>query len=130
MGAIILFDGECHFCNRSVQFTIKRDPAGYFQFSSLQGNYGKKLLADNQLNDDVDSMILIEDGKFYCKSTAALRICKHLKGLWPLAYLFIVIPTPIRNLVYDFIAKNRYKWFGKAESCMLPSPGIRKRFLT
>jgi predicted DCC family thiol-disulfide oxidoreductase YuxK len=128
INAIVLFDGECNFCNNSVQFILKRDPKGYFNFATLQGKTGQDIVNKNQLNG-MDGIILIENGKLYHKSTAALRICKHLKGAWKICYLFIVVPKPIRNMVYDYIAKNRYKWFGKRDSCMIPSPEIRNRFL-
>lgn len=129
MDAIILYDGECNLCNSSVQFIIKHDSAAYFHFTSLQGLEGKKILNHYQQQNDGSSMILIEKGKIYRKSTAALRICRNLNGFWKLAHFFIVIPAPIRNLFYNFIAKHRYKWFGKKQSCMLPSPEIQKRFL-
>jgi predicted DCC family thiol-disulfide oxidoreductase YuxK len=130
MNPVILFDGECNFCDSSVQFIIKNDPKGLFHFASLQSEAGQELLKKYKVPEDVDSMILIEKDKAYYKSTAALRISRHLKGAWKLASGFTIIPSPIRNAAYDFIARNRYKWFGKkAESCMLPSPSVRKRFL-
>lgn len=130
MKRIILFDGECNFCDASVQFIIKRDPYEYFQFAALESETGRQLAEDHHIPDDVDSMVLIENGKTYMKSGAALRIAKKLDGLWHLAFLFILIPAPIRDSVYDFVARNRYKWFGKKEeACMLPSPSERKRFI-
>ena len=127
---IILFDGECNFCDASVQFIIKRDPYKHFSFASLQDDVGKKLRKEYQIPDNVDSLVLIENGKAYTKSGAALRIAKKLDGLWHLAFLFVVIPPAIRDVVYDYIATNRYKWFGKKElSCMLPTPEERKRFI-
>lgn len=130
MNPIVLFDGECNFCDASVQFIIKNDPKGKFHFASLQSDIGQKLLEEHNVPSDIDSMILVEGDKIYYKSAAALRICRHLKGFWKLAYVFIVVPAPIRNFVYDFIARNRYKWFGKKESCMLPPPNVRARFLS
>lgn len=129
MHPIILFDGVCNFCDASVQFILNRDPEGVFHFASLQSEAGQELVKKHNVPADVDSMILIEDGKVYYKSTAALRISRHLQGVWKLLYAFIIIPSPIRNIVYDIIAKNRYKWFGQKDSCMLPPPNIRKRFL-
>ncbi|RJS61936.1 thiol-disulfide oxidoreductase DCC family protein [Bacillus sp. PK3_68] len=129
MNPIILFDGECNFCDSSVQFIIKNDPKGIFHFASLQSDTGRSLLKKHRVPSDIDSMILIEGDKVYYKSAAALRICKHLKGAWKLLYALIIVPRPIRNIAYDFIAKNRYKWFGKKESCMLPSPSVRARFI-
>lgn len=125
---IVLFDGECHFCDASVQFIIKRDPAGQFVFASLQSDKGKELLSRYNVQD-VDSFVLIDEGHCFVKSTAALRIAKRLNRLWPLAYCFIIVPATVRNIFYEYIAKNRYKWFGKKEVCELPSPDIRKRFL-
>ncbi|SET00118.1 Predicted thiol-disulfide oxidoreductase YuxK, DCC family [Oceanobacillus limi] len=129
MSGIILFDGVCNFCDQSVQFILKRDEKHYFQFASLQSDAGKKLIKDFDVPTDIDSMILIENNKYYSKSSAALRICKNLKGLWRLLYGFLIVPKPIRDFAYGIIAKNRYKWFGKRDSCMLPPPEVRDRFL-
>jgi len=130
MKRVILFDGECNFCDASVQFIIKRDPYEYFQFAALKSETGVQLAKEYHIPDDVDSMVLIENGKTYMKSSAALRIAKKLDGLWHLAFLFILVPAPVRDAVYDFVARNRYKWFGKKEeACMLPSPAERKRFI-
>lgn len=129
MKGIILFDGVCNFCNQSVQFIIKRDPSGYFQFTPLQSDVGQRLLKRHNVPEHVDSIVLIDNGKPYVKSSAALRICKNLHGAWKILYIFLFTPRSIRDYFYDFFAKNRYKWFGKQDSCMLPSPEIRKRFL-
>ncbi|MEH7119221.1 thiol-disulfide oxidoreductase DCC family protein [Neobacillus vireti] len=129
MDKVILFDGKCNFCDRSVQFVIKKDPKGLFKFASLQSDIGKDLLNKYNAPGDIDSFVLIEDNKCYFKSTAALRVCKNLKGAWKLAYFLLVVPKPLRDFFYGMIAKNRYKWFGIKESCMLPSPEERKRFL-
>jgi predicted DCC family thiol-disulfide oxidoreductase YuxK len=129
MHPVILFDGVCNFCDASVQFILNRDPNETFHFASLQSEAGQELLEKYYVRDDVDSMILIENDKVYYKSGAALRISRHLRGAWKLLYVFMVVPTPIRNIVYDLIARNRYKWFGQKESCMLPPPNVRKRFL-
>lgn len=129
MNNIILFDGECHFCDASVQFIIKRDPKAIFSFASLQSATGKQLLAAYKLSENLDSMVLIADGKAHLKSSAALRIAKELSGIWKLAYAFIMMPRPVRDLFYDVVARNRYKWFRKKESCAIPSPEVRKRFL-
>lgn len=130
MNPIILFDGDCNFCDASVQFILERDNKEVFHFASLQSEAGQELLKKYNVPEDVDSMILIENGKVYYKSAAALRICLHLKGAWKLFYAFIIVPSPIRNLVYDFVARNRYKWFGKkGDSCMLPPVSVRQRFL-
>ena len=128
MGGIILFDGVCNFCDASVQFIIKRDPHGYFQFASIQSEVGQELLTQYQV-PAVDSLILIENGNVFVKSTAALKIARRLNGGWPLAYSAIIVPPLIRHALYDVVAKNRYKWFGKKDACMLPTKEQRKRFL-
>jgi len=129
MNKIVLFDGECHFCDQSVQFIINRDPNVTFKFASIQSDIGRQIIKDYSIPLHIDSLILIEEKQFYLKSTAALRICKSLKGVWKIGVFFLLIPTPIRDLVYHVIAKNRYKWFGKKEVCKIPSPEIKKRFL-
>ncbi|SOC40673.1 thiol-disulfide oxidoreductase DCC family protein [Ureibacillus acetophenoni] len=129
MKKIILFDGECNFCDASVQFIIKRDTNKVFQFASLQSDIGKGLLNKYNAPENLDSFVLIDGDKYFLQSTAALRVCKDLKGAYKLLYFFVIVPKPMRNFVYQFIAKNRYKWFGKNESCMIPSPEDRQRFL-
>lgn len=127
---IILFDGVCNFCDASVQFIIKRDPAAHFLFTSLQSEKGLELTKKYAIPEDVDSLVLIENGKAFTKSSAALRIAKKLDGLWHLFFLFILVPRKIRDGVYNYVAKNRYKWFGKKEdACTLPSIEQRKRFI-
>lgn len=129
MPAIILFDGECNFCDASVQFIIKRDPKDYFQFAAQQSDIGVTLRTKYAVADTLDSILVIDQHKVYNSSDAALHISKHLNGLWSLLYVLKIIPKPIRNVVYKFIAKNRYAWFGKKDSCMIPAPEIRNRFL-
>ncbi|HHY72153.1 MAG TPA: thiol-disulfide oxidoreductase DCC family protein [Bacillus bacterium] len=129
MERIILFDGDCNFCDQSVQFIIKRDTKELFKFTSLQSDIGKELLNKHNAPENIDSFVLIEGDNCYFKSSAALRVCRNLKGAWKLPYILLVIPKPFRDLFYGIIAKNRYKWFGKKESCMLPSPEERTRFL-
>ncbi|WP_286231992.1 thiol-disulfide oxidoreductase DCC family protein [Neobacillus mesonae] len=129
MQRIILFDGVCNFCNSSVQFIIKRDPKGHFKFASLQGEIGRQLLNQHGLNSKMDSFVLIEDDNIFFESTAALRVCRKLKGGWKLLSGLFIVPSPLRNSIYKIIAKNRYKWFGKKDSCMLPRPEWRNRFL-
>lgn len=126
---IILFDGDCNFCSSSVNFIIKRDQKAIFRFASVQSDIGKQIIRKHHANRDVDSLILVEHHTCYYKSSAVLRICKRLKGAWKLLYLFIVLPSPLRDYFYDFVAKNRYKWFGKKTDCLLPSPDRRNRFL-
>lgn len=129
MSAILLFDGECNFCSASVQFIIKRDPRAYFKFASLQGEEGQKIIENLQIKTEIDSIVLVEGDQYYIESSAALKVVKRLKGLWKFFYLFWIVPSPIRNLIYRVFAKNRYKWFGKRAACMIPTPDIRKRFL-
>ena len=130
MKRIVLFDGECNFCDSSGQFIIKRDPVAHFHFSSLQSEAGQELVKKYNVPSDVDSLVLIEMDKAYTKSSAALRIAKKLDGLWHLCFVFILVPRPIRDFFYDILARNRFKWFGKKEdACALPSPEVRKRFL-
>jgi predicted DCC family thiol-disulfide oxidoreductase YuxK len=129
-GPVILFDGVCNFCNGAVNFTIKRDKRKTIKFAPLQSDTGKALLQQYGLpENDLRSFLFIENGKIYNRSTAALKVCRYLKNLWPLCYGLIVVPAFIRNAVYDFIAKNRYKWFGQKEECMIPDADTRARFL-
>ena len=125
---IVLFDGVCNFCNSSINFIIKHDKKGVFKFAPLQSDYGKSVLGDKNGNIP-ESVILIDGVTLYDKSTAALKIAKKLDGLWPILYGFIIIPKPLRDLVYNWIAKNRYKWFGKSETCMIPTKEVRERFV-
>ncbi|MEH7384164.1 thiol-disulfide oxidoreductase DCC family protein [Bacillus sp. JJ1521] len=129
MNHIILFDGVCHFCNNSVQFILKRDSKQRYHFASLQSEAGKALLKKHHIPEDINSFVLIEDGRYFTKSSAALRVCRNLKGVYKLLVIFKIVPAPIRDIFYHVIANNRYKWFGKQESCMLPPPEVRKRFL-
>jgi predicted DCC family thiol-disulfide oxidoreductase YuxK len=129
MKAIILFDGICNFCNSSVQFIIKRDPAGYFKFASLQSDTGQQLLKRYGVSKEIDSLIVIEEQKVYIKSKAALQICRKLTGFWRFFSILMVLPPIFRDFLYDRVAKNRYNWFGKSDSCMLPTAEMKKRFL-
>ena len=126
----ILFDGVCNLCSGFVLFTIKRDPEAKFKFASLQSDEGEKIQKEFGMDtDNIKTMVLVENDKYYLKSDAALRIFKHLNGLWFLLYYLIFIPRPVRNFVYDMVANNRYRWFGKKDECMLPTPDLKKRFL-
>ena len=127
---IVLFDGVCNLCSSSVQFIIKNDKKKQFRFASLQSEFGQKVMEQFGLpTNELNSFILLENGKIYTKSTGALRVAKRLNGLWVLLYGFIIVPPFIRNAVYSFVANNRYKWFGKKEACWLPTPELRKLFL-
>ena len=127
--SILLFDGVCNLCSFFVNFTIKRDRKKELLFASLQSETGKKLLQKFDLpTSDFHSLILINNDEYYTRSTAALKVVKGFRGLWPVFYIFIIIPKPIRDFCYDFIAKNRYRWFGKKEQCYLPAADIEGRF--
>lgn len=127
---VLLFDGVCNLCTSTVIFVIKRDPEAKFLFAPLQSDAGQKLIEQFRLPAaDFSSFVLIEGDRHYTKSTAALHVFKRLSGFWPLLYVLIAVPKPIRDAVYKWIAKNRYKWFGKKEQCMVPTPDIKARFL-
>ncbi|SEG41894.1 thiol-disulfide oxidoreductase DCC family protein [Algoriphagus boritolerans] len=128
--SVILFDGVCNLCNASIDFIIKRDKKNRFLVGALQEEAGKKLLSRFEVNSEyLDSLVLIEDGQVYFRSTAALKIAKNLPGLWPLFYLLIFLPSSLRDGIYDWIGKNRYRWFGKKNTCRLPSPEEKAKFL-
>jgi len=130
MGAIVLFDGVCNFCNGAVNWVIERDPAGYFKFAALQSAIGRELTAKYGIDrNETDSVILLEDEKIYTYSTAALRIARRLSRLWMLAYAFVIIPKPVRDLFYKLFARYRYQLFGKQDACMIPTPEVKARFL-
>jgi predicted DCC family thiol-disulfide oxidoreductase YuxK len=127
---IILFDGVCNLCNSSVHFIIKKDKKKQFLFTSLQSDAARDILLQFQLkNSELDSILLIENGQVYQKSDAILKIVKHLNGIWKISYGFIILPKFIRDYVYIIIAKNRYRWFGKREVCMIPTKELQMRFL-
>jgi predicted DCC family thiol-disulfide oxidoreductase YuxK len=123
---VILFDGVCNLCTGSVQFVIERDSRKRFRFASLQSPVAERLLGRR---DDLESMVLVENQKVYRKSTAALRIARRLDGPWPALSIFLLIPRPLRDWVYDAIGRRRYRWFGKRDACWVPSPELRERFL-
>jgi predicted DCC family thiol-disulfide oxidoreductase YuxK len=130
MERIILFDGVCNFCNSSINFVMDHDPKFRFKFAPLQSNFAQERLAKAGLNtQDFDTVVLLEGDKVYTRSGAALRIAKNLSGAWPLLYGFVIVPPFIRNAVYNWVARNRYRWFGKQENCRLPSPEERARFV-
>ena len=127
---IILFDGVCNLCNSSVNFIIENDSKNVFKFTSLQSEKGEQLLKKYDLfNKDIDSVILIENEKAFVKSDAALKIARTLGGKYKMIYGLIILPAFIRNFFYDIIAKNRYKWFGKKDSCRIPTPELQSKFL-
>ncbi len=127
---IILFDGVCNLCNSSVQFIIKHDKKSIFRFASLQSEFGKRIIEKFDLaNKNIDSVMLLENNAIELKSTAALQIAKQLGGIYSALYVFIIIPRFMRDSIYDFVARNRYRWFGKQESCMIPKPELKKLFI-
>jgi predicted DCC family thiol-disulfide oxidoreductase YuxK len=128
--AVVLFDGVCNLCNASVNFIIDRDPAGHFKFAALQSEAASGMLAPcGPSGEALSSVVLLEEGRCYERSAAALRIARRLSGAWPLLYAFVVVPRPLRDAVYDWVARNRYRWFGKRDACRLPTPELRARFL-
>lgn len=141
MGAVVLFDGVCNFCDSSVNFIIEHDRGGYFTFAPLQSDQGRRLAikfgldsvtaGDSRADDlvPIDSIILIEDEKAYTHSTAALRIVRRLDGISSCAYVFIIVPAPIRDFFYRLFAKYRYRFFGRKDQCMIPTSDVRSRFL-
>ncbi|MHA7057223.1 thiol-disulfide oxidoreductase DCC family protein [Aquimarina sp. M1] len=128
---VILFDGVCNLCNGAVNFIIKRDKNDVFRYASLQSKIGKKLAEERGIDiSKLDTILLIEPSvAYYHKSTAALRIAKQLSGGYPLLSVFLIFPKFLRDCVYDIISKNRYKWFGKKESCMIPTPKLKALFI-
>ncbi|MGV6846492.1 MAG: thiol-disulfide oxidoreductase DCC family protein [Lutibacter sp.] len=128
--SVVLFDGVCNLCNTSVNFIIKHDSQNYFLFASLQSDAAKEILLQfNLKNLDLKSILLIENNQIFDQSTAALRIAKKLNFAYNLLYVFIIVPKPLRNFIYGIIAKNRYKWFGKKESCMIPTKELKDKFI-
>lgn len=127
---IILFDGLCNLCSWSVNFILNRDKKDIFRFASIQSETAKQILSKFKLPVDFEeSVILIENNSVYFKSEAALRISKNLRHLWPLLFVLIIVPRFVRDSIYNFIAKNRFKWFGKKESCYTPEKNYNYKFL-
>lgn len=127
---VILFDGVCNLCNSSVLFIIQRDPKAKFRFASLQSDFGKAQMLRFGLNHtELGSVLLIKEEILYQKSNAALEIARNLTGGWPLLYVFKIIPAFLRDWVYNGIAQNRYRWFGKKDACMIPTPELKSRFV-
>lgn len=125
---IVFFDGVCNLCSGSVQWLLRHDKKQQFNFSSLQGEYASKIITDPELKK-TDSIILFSKGKFYSKSTAVLKIASKIGFPYMLLSGFLIIPSFMRNLVYDFIARNRYNWYGKKEECWLPAEEYMARFI-
>jgi len=126
---VIFFDGICNLCNASVQFVIEHDLKNQFHFTALQGDYAKEILPKFNIDPkQLNTILLLEDGKLYTKSSAALRIAKKLNGLIPVFSIFLIVPKFIRDWFYDIIAKNRYRWWGKKENCWVPTPELKNKF--
>ncbi len=127
---IVFFDGICNFCNNAVNFLIDRDPNRTFKFASLQSDLARGVLPKYGVDPSkMHSIILLKNGKMFQRSSAALEITKNMSGAWPLLGLLKIVPVFMRDFFYNFIANNRYKWFGKLDSCRMPTPEIRERFL-
>jgi predicted DCC family thiol-disulfide oxidoreductase YuxK len=130
VGPVVLFDGVCNLCSWSVNFIIDRDPGARFRFAPLQSAEGRRLLARFGLPaEPITSMVLVEQDRCFTRSTAALRIARNLGGAWPLAYVFMLVPRPVRDVIYDWVARHRYRWFGRSDACRVPTPELRSRFL-
>lgn len=129
---VMLFDGVCNLCNGAVNFAIDRDPEARLRFASLQSPAARELLArlgHPMPSGDPESILLVERGRVYECSGAALRIARHLSGAWSLLAALLAVPWPLRDLVYRWVAANRYRWFGKADVCRVPTPELRARFI-
>ena len=127
---LILFDGVCKWCNAWVSFTIAHDPDGQFKFGTLQSEQAQRILRDLNLSThDHQTFLLLEEGHVYTKSTAALRVIRQLSRWWPLYYLCVLVPPPIRDVVYDFVARHRYRWMGRTATCRVPTQAERDRFV-
>ena len=128
--SVIFFDGVCNLCAASVQFIIKRDTKDTFKFASLQSPVSTEILQDFKINtQDLQSIVLVQNGVLHTESSAVLRIARQLNGLWPMLYVFIIIPKFIRDALYQIVAKNRYRWFGQSDQCMVPSQALKAKFL-
>ena len=125
---MLLFYGVCNLCNASVRFIVERDPAGRFQFAPLQSAAARRLLAAAP-QPVPDSLVLVENGRLFTRSTAALRVARGLRFPWPLTFVFVAVPRPLRDWAYDIVARHRYRWFGRRDVCMVPTTELRSRFL-
>jgi len=130
MTDIVIFDGECNLCARSVQFILRHEARPHFRFSPLQSAAGARMLAAHGFpSTEVSSFVLVSDGQVFTRSTAAIRIAREFKLPWRFLRVLWLVPRPLRDLLYDWVARNRYAWFGKAESCMVPTPELGSRFI-
>ncbi len=130
MTSIVVFDGVCNLCNGVVQLIIRHDPDGYFQFASLQSDAGKTLLESHGINIlQPESVVLVRDGRVFTMSDAALEITRDMGAPFSWIYPLIVLPKGLRDWVYKIVARNRYRWFGRRDACMMPTPDLKRRFL-
>jgi predicted DCC family thiol-disulfide oxidoreductase YuxK len=130
-GPLVLYDGTCGLCNRSVQLILRHDRRGRFRFAALQSEVGRQLLSRHGLPvDRLDTVVLVEDGRAFTRSTAALRIARGMDAPWPAVWPLALVPRPVRDLCYGVVARNRYRLFGRTDACMLPPPEVRARFLS
>lgn len=128
--AVILFDGVCNFCNAAVNFVIRHDRRDHFRFAPLQSEAGRALQMEYGVDPSaLSTFVLVENGKAYGRSTAALKVARRLGFPMNMTYAFIIVPRAIRDMAYNFVARNRYKWFGKKEVCMVPDERVRRKFL-
>jgi len=129
-GPVVLFDGVCVFCAGAVQFLLEHGVDARVRFASLQSAYGRARLREHGLDPDaLDTLVLVDEGRAYTRSTAALRIARFLRAPWPLLAALLVVPRALRDALYAVVARNRYRWFGKREACFVPTPEVRARFL-
>lgn len=129
-GPLVLYDGECGLCDRSVQLILRNDRRGRFRFAALQSDIGRALLERHGLPaHEVSTVVLVDGERAYTRSRAALRIAGMMDRPWPLLRAFSIVPRPLADVAYNFVARNRYRWFGKVDACMLPPPEVRARFL-
>lgn len=127
---VVLFDGVCNLCNSSVNWIIDHDKEGKFKFASLQSAYGQNVVKQFNLTGGyMDTVLLLDGDNLYKRSDAVLRIAKHIGGIYALAYVFIIMPAFVRDMFYNFVARNRYRWFGKQDACRIPTPEFKTKFL-
>jgi predicted DCC family thiol-disulfide oxidoreductase YuxK len=130
--SVVFFDGVCNLCNGTVQFLIDHDKRERLRFAALQSEAAKAMLEGRDLGparESLDSVLLLEGDTLYARSDAALRIARRLSGAWPVFYALILVPRFVRDAIYDFVARHRYRWFGRTEACRVPTPALRARFL-
>jgi predicted DCC family thiol-disulfide oxidoreductase YuxK len=127
---LLLYDGVCNFCDATVNFVIDHDPKARFRFVALQSDLGARLVSEYELSPEVSSSVLIEGGRAYTRSTGALRAARYLRFPWPLLAALLLVPRSVRDAAYDWFAARRYRFFGKAEVCRVPTPELRRRFLS